>query len=196
MDLGHDPDGKKWEAYNRAGGWVKIGTKVVPARDKAETLYKMVTKILDPILVEVKDCAPCEATRNSEEVCKTYQLGGQNYGGCKFFEHSVSLKRIVDVLKPNFYQMNEVEIKEAAITYMRDVKKTYPLGKPNGQMMTKHDYKVGLYGKEASKNAGKMVAVSRDGESKKDANSSPAHHYVYMGYRLLSPAAGGSSDEV
>jgi len=89
------------------------------------------------------------------------------------------------------------------IRYMRDKKGAYPLGKPNPSGNSKHNYLVRLHGEKATRESdkGKAVAVDRNGNAKANGNDAPAHHYVFMGYQLVSPtspapshAAGSSSD--
>jgi len=77
------------------------------------------------------------------------------------------------------------------IRYMRDKKGAYPLGKPNPSGNSKHNYLVRLHGEKATRESdkGKAVAVDRNGNAKANGNDAPAHHYVFMGYRLIEPTS-------
>ena len=99
------------------------------------------------------------------------------------------------MLQTNFRDVAEKTLKEHAIRYMRDKKHAYPLGKLNPSGNSKHNYLVRLHGEKATRESdkGKAVAVDRNGNAKANGNDAPAHHYVFMGYQLVSPTSPAAS---
>lgn len=186
--------------------WIKQGVIISCVREDGKELYADVaidmTKFLDGVVRETPNCVKCKSAREgcelsdgtkltAEEVCKSYAVSNKDHPACKCFEHSISVGMLVKRLQINFRDVAEKTIKKHAICYMREKKGMYPLGKPNLSGRSKHDYLVRLHGEKATRelNTGKPVAVDRNGNAKGNGNDAPAHHYVFMGYQLVSIAS-------
>ena len=129
------------------------------------------------------------STRSAEAICMSYKVSDKQHEACKWFEHSVSVGKLVTVLQAKLSGVTENVLRELAIRYMETNKKAYRLGKPSKSHAS--HYLVRLHGLKATHESGKdkPVSVDRTGQAKASANDAPTHHQVFMGYQLVEPAS-------